>query len=493
MAVVAYIDLERVELADYSVEIASTPVDVADSSGHVGTLSATLPAYMSFTDALSLRDKPIVIDDDIRGQVNGVVDDVSRSRESGLLQLSGTTTLRRFNIYNVSADPFSGTLRGALDYYAGLAGTTLIKTSVSESLLNTKVAFIAWTGELWHHLKMLTAAYGLEIVMSNSLPAVREIRSRNARFLGHTSQTAAISREPVAQSVEVYHYETHPLSTEMIYPAGEWTEELEVFSVEAGDTTEVTVEVPFSLVSVQQPAYRASIGPNYSGGSAYTAVGNDGLPITPAAWKDKGGELTALVNEDRQSLTLVIKGPAGLPDKDGGELTSFDIAMASGESERYAALYLRGTGVRFEKILHTFDTGIDPSRAESEVGETIDNPFLTSLNRTRSAGVRAANHYSGHSFSLNGAVAHFSPEWEAEPYDLFGYAGGLRVWDEDSRLWYRLRNVNFTPSSATFSGDDDLTLGDLDEHFASKTLGEIDSIYAGMTLEERFMKGLIDD
>lgn len=492
MAVVAYIDGDPVELAEYAIEVASTPIDVADSSGHVGTIGASLPAQVTFTEALDFRGKSLTIDDDRRGQIFGAVDDITRSRESGLIQISGTTILRAFNIYNVRAEPFSGTLRGAFDYYASLAGETLTKTGVSESLLDKEVAFIAWEGELWHHLKMLSAAYGLEIVMSNTLPAIRQIRARNAQFLGITSQTASITRDPVAQSVEVYHYDTRPLATEMIYPPGEWTEELEIFSVEAGETTEATLEVPYSLVSLDQPTYKASIGPNYSGGSAYTAVGNDGLPVTPAAWKDKGGSLKVLVNEDRESVTVAISGPSGLPDKDGGELTSFDIAMASGESERYSALHLRGTGVGFKKKKRTFRTGIGGSRAESEVGETIDNPFLIDSNRMRSAGVRAAARYGGTTFTLEGSVTHFSPEWEAEPYDLFGYAGGLRVWDEDSRIWYRLRSVSFNPTSASYGGDDDLTLGDLDDHFASKTLGQIDSIYAGMTLQERFMKGLID-
>lgn len=494
MGVVATIGAERVEITQYAVDVASTPIDVADSSGSVGSFTLGIP-HRPLLDALAYRRQKVTLTDSRRGSVTGYVDDISLDRETGLTTLRGPLTLRDMNIYNVAAKPFSGTLQGALTYYASLAGRTLEFEGVAPELLAERVNFIGWRGELWYHLKMLAAAYGIEFALQDdpakTAPRVRPIRTRSAGYFSATAHTPSISRDPVAQAVEVNHYATRAVVNEIVYPVNGWSDDLDILSVNAGETSEVTLDLETSLSSVEQPVYAASVPMNYSGRSIYTAVGNDGLPVTPAAWAGGGGEMRLTINDDFTSITVRMTGPKGLPDADGGELKSFQIAMSSGESgNRYSALRVRGSGVHFITKTHTFRTGVPQSRTENAVGETIDNPFLTDLNRVNSAGTRSATRFSGSSLSLEGAAVHLSPEWEPADLDRFPEIAGTRVWNKETRGWFRIRSASVSRDSARYSAEDDTTLGEVDAAFDGMTLDQREAIYAGLTLAERFERGV---
>ena len=248
MAVVALINGEQVELQDYSIEVASTPTSISDSSGHVGTIQISIPG-LSLSDALRYQGGVIEIDDSRRGQITGYIDDMDTSHDSGIIQLTGTTKLSDLNIYNVEAAPYHGTLRGAFLYYAGLAGQTINMTNVPSELQNLPVNFIAWEGDLWVNLKTLASAYQLEIIMSNMIIALRPMRERDARFGGVVTQTPGFQRDPIAQSVEVYQYKTSYETNGFIYPPANSEEEIPVISVGAGETSETNLEVSLTIYS----------------------------------------------------------------------------------------------------------------------------------------------------------------------------------------------------------------------------------------------------
>ena len=491
MAVVARIGDQTVEAKEYSVSVASTPIDVGDTSGSVGTIELTIPRR-SFIDSLRYRDEKITLTDSKRGTVAGYIDDVSHDRSTGITSLRGPLVLRDLNVFDAAARPYVGTLSGAFAYYFSLVGRNPIFRNVPNETLNTRVEFLGWHGELWYHLKMLAAAYGLEFEIVDGQAALRPIRARAATQHSRTAMTASISRNPIAETVEVIFYHTIAVNNSMVYPSTGYSDNLQVLSVNAGETVEIPIQLDVSLNSIEQPIYVESVGMYYSGRSVYTAVGDDGLPITPAAWRGGGGKLDVQISEDDFSIIIVkLTGPKGLPDSEGGELKSFQIAMSSGPSNnRYPALRLRGTGVWWEEKTETFRTGASGAQVETKVGETIDNLFITDLKQVYRAGTRAATRYAGSTLTASGGVIQFSPDWEAQDIDKFGEVAGLRVFDRESQAWYRVRSAQFQRGTVTFDGEDDTTIGDVDEAFSGKTLDQRDATYAGLSLKEQFERGV---
>src|SRR5699024_11337312 len=91
-------------------------------------------------------------------------------------------------------------------------------------------------------------------------------------------------------------------------------------------------------------------------------------------------------------------GARGIRLSDGELGTSFSLALSadSGGSSRYSTLRIVGNGIFHdnEKTL-TVNTGIPESATGTDVGATVDNPFLCDRERVAAAASRAARQFSG--------------------------------------------------------------------------------------------------
>ncbi|MEV5068948.1 hypothetical protein MRBLMI12_000505 [Microbacterium sp. LMI12-1-1.1] len=524
----------------YSVTEASTPLAVSDSSGAVSSFDVTIPTGGTLTPWLTARGRAIELHDTRKGYIFGTIDNASFSDDNGLVTLSCISHLGALNLYNIQAAPYSGTLQGAFAYYLSLAGITSGFT-VEDSIQDTPVHVVGWFGELWTNLKSLAAAFRAEISLVSGIIVLRPIRQREAIRGRDTQRGKALPGSPIAQFVTVYHYDTKPIVDEPIYPVGGWNEDVEVISVNAGETIEQVLELGASVYEVQQPVFQETIAPEFNQASVYNVVGNDGRPVTEAAWVGAGGSLNVFINEDTMSVTLRVTGPTGLPSNDGKELASFAIAMASDSgSSRYSSLRLVGSGVSFTKTPYQFATGIPAERASKEEGTTIDNPFLTTLNDVYNAGARAAREYAGRKFTLSGTVtainqigdrgsiglptyAEVKSQFAGKTYaqvkadainagktyadgrnywrDLrrdqyenqaWGNIGGARVWDATTRRYYRIRSGTSMRESIQLQAEDDLAYGDVKQAYAGLTYAQVKDRLAGATYGDVAVLGIVD-
>lgn len=523
----------------YSVQEASTPIAVTDSSGSVGMFSVTFPMGANFSRWLTTQGAAISLEDSRKGFILGTVDSVSDN--SGMVTLTCISRMGLVNLYRVQAKPYIGTLGGAFAYYLSLAGVTSGFT-VDETIAGRPIKIVGWKGDLWYQLKALAAAHLTEIALVSGIIVLRPIRQREA-IRGRDIQAPGrqYPGTPIAQFVEVYHYDTETLSHDPIYPPQGWNPEVPILTVQAGEVLEQVVQLEASVHSVNQPVYTQTIAPEFARASVYNAVGDDGLPISAAAWADKGGSLRVKINEDTTSLTITITGPTGLPRRGGGELQSYSIAMAaSGGSNRYSSLRLVGSGVRFMREVLRFPTGVPAERAQTEVGVTIDNPFLSTLNEVYTAGTRAAREYSGRKLTLSGTVsainqlgekgiislptyaevkARFSgmtyaqvkadPSIAGKSYgqivedfraerrnefenQVWGNVGGARVWDDRTSRFYRIRTATSVRESIQFTAEDDLAYADVKERYAGMTYAQVKALYGGMSYRDVTLVGLVD-
>lgn len=547
------------EALDFSVDEAATPLAAGDSSGQVGTFSVTIatPSLLGSTRSVNsilqsigpsyLIGHSVRIFDSKKGFTLGEIDSANISRDNATTTLSGTSRMGSLNVYGIQAQPFIGTLGAAFTYYLGLGGITT-DLFVDDAISSRAVVFPGWTGELWFYLKQMAAAQDCDISLVSGVVLLRPIRKRVASNNRDTSRSVSFSTSTLAQSVEVYQYNNRAITNQLVYPPGGWTPEVEVLNVNAGETSEYTLELSASVSSIVQPTMLEFVAQDYSASSVYTIVADDGLPVPPAAWTQYGGSLTLTIDPSTTALKIVLVGPVGLPTSAGVEATNFSVALGSDVTgNRYSTLRIIGSGVAFDKQKKRVRTGVPESKTSTEVGVTIDNPFISTTNDLYRAGTRAAKLYSGAVPSLTGTVIsvnrrgdsgsatyptygtvenelksvlggavtygqvqtyylttlglstyedvrqHWFTVFQNNDVDqVFGNVQGARIFDSKTARWYRVRQARPTPANIGInSADDDLTHLDMVGYFAGRTYGSVQATRSTMTYDQDRMAGMI--
>lgn len=555
----------KIEAIDYDVQEASSPLAAGDSSGAVGSFSVTFPTpdpylltgspgapiygygegpygsglYGGLSPAPStvwsvvraigpeiLIDREVRIFDSRKGFTLGEISSADITHDGGTVTVRGSTRLAQLNVYGIQAQPYSGTLKGAFEYYLDLAG---IETDlfVDDDIANRTVVTPGWTGELWYYLKLMAAAEECDVSLVSGIILLRPIRKRIATSNRDTARNATLGADTLAQAIEVYQYNNRAISNELVYPPGGWNNAVEVLNVNAGETTEYTLDLSASVASIQAPVMQTSVSPNYSASSVYTVVANDGLPVSPSLWASRGGRVDISIDPTTTKLLVKLKGATGVPTSTGEAAQNFSLALGSDVTgNRYSTLRIVGTGVAFDKVKKRIRTGVPASRTATEIGVTIDNPFISTTNQLYTAGTRAAKKYAGAIFTLSGTVTavnrrgdtgqatyptygtveqaledelgpatygdvqtHYATEslttyesvrqfWFEKFKDddvdqVFGNVQGARVYDKKTRRWYRIRSGRLSSSLVSFDADDDLTHGDVEAFYQGKTYQQV--------------------
>lgn len=543
------------ELVDYSSVEASTPLAAGDTSGQVGTISLTItkpdlferfpetlqdagyvgdPVFASLGSQM-LVGRDVRLSDSHKGFTLGRVISVDDSA-GATVGLTCESRLGLLNVYGVQSAPYVGTLSGAFTAYLALAGVTT-DLFIDPAIALTPVVFPGWNGELWFHLKQMAAAVDADLSLVSGVILLRPIRKRIAERGRETSESFSVGGA-LAQFVEVYKYDNRPISNQLVYPIGGWSEEVPVINVNAGEYVEEVVELSASVSSIQQPVMQTFVGPSHRTSSVYTIVGDDGLPVTPAAWNGAGGSLSVVINPDTTSLTVRVRAPRGrLPNKDGGAIGVYSVSLSSTDSTgRYSTLRIIGSGVAFSKELTRFPTGVSADRTGTEVGVTIDNPFLSTTDQLYRAGTRAAGQFRGTTLTSAAEVLSINrlgdsgiatyPEYgfvqdmhqgktyaqvkagyigksyaavQSDLFDLvrndfdnqvFGNIAGARIYNTRLRRWFRVREGTASPSRLSIQADDDLLHSDVKKKYESLSYAQEREIFSGLTYRDRYLAGL---
>lgn len=497
MTVSIYINGHRFEGASYQVSEDVSSLTAGDSGGSVGTFTVTTPRpdmFVSLSDGYELLGRfgpdffletNAVIEDSERGIFRGTVRAASRNDANGTFTFEGVSWLDKLNVYNVEAKPFSGTLGEAIQYYVGLSKSG-VNVAVDSSVSSRPVHYIGWTGELWFRLKQLATAQDCEIALVDNTVRFRPVRRNTLIAARDISRSGDRRIGSLAQTVEVYNYNTSALSLGPVYPIDGWSPELEVLNVNAGEEAEYQLELSASVSSIETPEMKEFVSPDTVNESVYTVVANDGLPIPPQQWKDYGGRVEFEINPDTISLTARLWGPVSMPSANGDYATNFSLALASDETaNRYSTLRLRGTGVRFGKKPVQIRTGLSPQETGTEIGVTIDNPFLVDENTVYRAGTRAAAGFAHAVPAISGkvTVAH------ADNTPDMGYTAGTRVYDLQTHRNYRIRTGRIAPDGVDFDAEDDLTFGDLTSLWNGKTWAQVTSGAGNFTFRQMDVAG----
>lgn len=512
-------------IESYSVSEESGPVEASDSGGGVGQIKFTAIEDPSrFGSALLFNDEVKLTDGD-RGTTVGTVSDLNSN--GGMMSVTATSRLGRL-VIDKKVGPVHDTFPNVMRYYLSLGGITT-GVAIDASFNGITVNARAWEGDLWTKIKELCVTYGAEVSLLKGDVAVRPIRQRRALEINNASESWSISNREVARFVEVNYYNSQYKSNSIVYPKNGWSEDLPIYTVNAGEFLQVNIPIDVSVESITQPDHYDTVPRNYMGpASAYSTVGADGEILPPNFWRTSGGSVTAKVGEDGKSIDLTIIAP------DIGTTAAlyspFRIASRDAVTgEFYNSLRIMGGGVHFDQKSVIVPTGADEAVTSRDVGVTVDNYFIATEGQARSLALDVAARWARPQRTLritkasinkpgetttsydyatfaqfdsyatsNGisTFADFDTAWSGKTfadfdnywyagvqnlfdYQVFGNAAGARV--AYRRAMFRIRTVDIGPSEVSYTAEEDTTVGDFDASAAGMTIGQFDTSYAGLT------------
>lgn len=493
----------------YTILEDSTPIDPADATGGFGQLTTVL---YDDSDARRHGGKRLDLVDGEQGETTGIIRGLSGNGISASLVADSRLAL---TAVTRQAQPFVGSLGGALRYYLGLCSIT-DSIVVHDDLEAIPVKLLGWNANVYDQLKRLAPVHSFEMSLVSNNIVFRPVRGRIAENYRDASVTWTLDESGMAQRVEGYSYGITS-GVDLIYPTGGWNEDVTVYTLDAGQTTELDLPLEASLSSVAQPTCVALVEREYVGTSVYSVSGKDGIAIQPAQWAAGGGSVTVEIGEDTRSLKVTIVASAET------QYAPYRIAVSAGPSDWYSSLRIRGTGVFYKKSLMTLPANVDPDRAPQEVGATVDNEFyededhlfhglmwtaarFSSARQTINVTSKGINRRgeSGSaryptigdveaefgSATIGARYAQLGPtigDWNDKLFALvrddfenqaFGNVGGARTLQDD--CWYRIRSATIQPGSLSYSAEWDTTIGDL----PVETIGQWNARLAGKTIGE---------
>lgn len=518
--------------ANYRVSESSTPLAGGDSSGGVGTIELDVPTKPSNRFLLEER---VDFIDTARGSTLGTVRNISRSERPGMDSIQANSRLGEFMV-EAQVQPFRGTLEAAFLYYCSIANI-VGGVLVDDSIKTRQVTFPGWNGNLWVNMKAMATGVGAEINLVSNNVILRPVRQRLAVEGKDTDSSVEYDGSGLAQKQEVIWHETQYKANSLIYPPVNSTKKTEILSVNAGEEATLPLDIEASVFSVMQPIMKIFVGPNDNSESAFTAVGDDNLPIQPAQWAAFGGRLEVLIDPDTRGLSVKATGPSGLAQINGNPMKTYRLALSAGDSSStYSTLRIVGDAIHLNERSIIIPTGVEPYRTAQEFAPTIQSDFINNLESAYSAGIRGARRYTGKVITLSSTVtainrrgdkgeATFPPYsfvqslWgnrtyggvktlnagkkystvRAELYklvesnfdnQLFGNAAGARIYNRGAARFFRIRDADTEYGTTTIRADDDLTLGDVQKKFAPRTYGQIKTAMAGKTYFKANLAGL---
>lgn len=447
-------------LNDWSVLGDSTPLIAGDMTGGAGTVSFQLPETLT---SKYLQGRPCTLKDAEMGETTGFL---RLGGGNGVnATITGYSNIAKLNVSR-TVPPANSTLRAYLLYLLGLCGVTT-NIAIADTLASKSVRYIGWEGNVLDHLKDLCMVHDMELALIGDTyvfrPACRTIISTRS----FADWTWTSSENQLTQNVEVAWYNTSAPASQLIYPAGGWREDVEVFQVAAGEVATYEIDlkpedgdessIGMSALTVQQPVCVGSVDRGHNSSSVYSVSGKDSLPIKPAQWAAGGGSLTVEMLDAGSKLRVTITGSSE------SEYGPYQISMPA-DSDDYSSLRIYGVGLRYKRGTLRMQTGLDADRASQESTPIVDTPFLNNYEQAWRAASGMLSQHSSATYTIQGTLgqievlqhtptAYFGgTEVEGNPEQhVFGNLEGSLFVAEG--LVYRIRSVTYTPAGGTFTAE----------------------------------------
>lgn len=354
-----------------------------------------------------------------------------------------------------------------------LPSTTLPQNKALSPAAGVNTVIPGFSGDVWTHLKSFLALHKMDFWVEDGKLFLQPLET-SVREIGALSRvTPSVTQREAARHVEVVvrNMAAYFAQTRVMFAADS------VYQVSTGEVQTFTVQTEHSIDGVLNPACVSGITPYpyRFGGGQYVITGSDGYIVAPEWWNDNGGKITARTTEREGEIEVTIKGP----DYDSPRAP---YRVSEGDAGR-PALYITGTGVTSDP--ETLKVATGNSTAVADVGETIDNTFITDRNLGFSAAMQVALKYASPQVKLSGN----------EPKDQ-GKAGVLSrkgagaLFEFDGNV-YRVSSLTQTARANSFSdAAQHTTIRHRNEAFPARTIGQANTANRNRSIKDRALKPL---
>lgn len=483
-------------IIDYSVVEEAMSPNPADFSGGYGSISFSI---VENPDTKLLRGKTFELEDGIKGKTSGIVTHVSSSPDS--VSVTTDSMLGVLNSWQ-TLDPISGTFSFLIRYVFDLVSLNL-PVRFEGGTDEIPVISRGYIGNLWDWIKQLLSANQVEMALVYNTVVFRPYRTYEA-YRGREEDFGwSVSQTETARAVEVTYYNSVDGFMEYYPVSYDDDDDPVIMQADAGETVEYALQLSATPVApLQQPIAVYTVDDEPQPVSVYSVAGNDDLPIQPAQWRASGGDLTVRVSDEDPSQVIVTVRGANIPN-----LAPFRIAMSSGSGNYYNSLHLVGEAIKYEPKVIRIPTGASIDTTGTDVGVTVENPFIQTKEQAFSLGILVAGAYSGGEVTVSGSawdinrrefsggvyaqIRDFNSTWESGstiadfnaryaltqivefnerwddyalgefPVQAFGNAAGARLRDNDA--FYRITSATFTPGPLTYMAVMDSLVGDFND------------------------------
>lgn len=523
------VDLRIGDEAEYSASGLSvvedaTSIDVANPSGGFGQINFIMPQRFARTFSGSIKNlakrlkgKSVSVAENSKGETVGVI----RAATFANSRVSVSADARTSElVVRRKAQPHVGTVESALIYYFGLAGITG-NYVIDAAIANKPVVLRGFDEEIYTFItKRFAPAYQFEISFVGNNIVARPFRGRVAENYRDSDISWSQDDGEVARKVEIHYYNNVAREDVLAYPEGGWNEDVQIYQVDAEEIVEMEVELESSLTSITPPV-PVDFVDQFDDRSVYSITANDNLPYKAAQWRDGGGRLEVSIGDDSKSLKIKIVGPS---DK---EHAPYRIAMSSGD-ESYSSLRIRGSGVFGKDEVLVIETGISQDRAPNEIGVTVENDAISTLEQAQDLAPWVLSRYLGYSDSITvkttginrkgdtgsyryptiadfnrenagRTIAQFNAIWAGKSIaDLneyqrslvaddfanqaYGNIAGARTLQADA--WYRISSATTTESGHTYNAVADTTIADFNAIWRGRSIAELNTEWVGESIAD---------
>ena len=516
MAIKAHVNNKPIEVTNYRVSEDATPLDPGSMEGGYGEITLS---GLNHEDDIFLRDEVVNLHDYQRGRTSGNVTEIDVRKPE--VTITGDSVLGMLNSWH-RIPTVIGTFADLIQTWFDAAGVTA-PVEYEDGIGDRPIMSMAHNDNLWDRFKLLLSAQQVEASLVDNVVVFREPRKFEAYTNREIESGWFVGRGETAKYVEVAWYETKHFENTEFYPASRGSDDIPIMQVDSTEQVEYAIQLDATLYYLPEgdipPVDEVPNMPTTF--STYSVVGNDDLPIPAQMWLDHGGRLWVEQDPDDPHTVLVHILGAALFD-----LSPFRIAMSSGAGVYYNSLRLVGSGVTYVEHMTTLTTGASTSTTGSDIGITVQNPYITSPGMALNAGIKTAAAYSGLQAEMQGqalninrrneheyvitlgsinrefirlgieTIEDFNDTYQGltlgevnEVFDVlaeqfavqaFGNAAGARILEGDS--YYRITRADFGIDTMDYSAVADTTISDFNEVWEGATLGDFNDQWEGKTL-----------
>lgn len=385
------------DVASWSLAETGTPARVADTSGGASQLSVRAVAT---EDSLMSSGRLITLSSSSRGNWTGTV--ISPNVTGLSLDLTARDMIDKLDVNRVARPIFNQsytrTLADAIFYYCyelcKLEGDAV---AVDPSMYNYYVTIPGWEGNVWVRLKEMCAVYGYEISVQLGVLTFRRSRQKMLPvFTDYQTPSITIDASSYANNIEIVsRRNTAAINSQFYPPKSMKRADIPVLTVGANEVVSQIVTLDGSMSSIKQPVAKDTVPANYGGNdSHYTVMGNDNLPVKAKFWTDFGGRVDVRLTDMPNEIEIIVTGP------NNAAYAPYSLGVSDGQN-RYNTLSIAGDGVLTTQETVRYPTGVPEGLTETEVGITIDSPFIGNLHQEYTAAMGAAALYGNPKGSLS--------------------------------------------------------------------------------------------